>query len=322
MTAAEAESQEFKSTFCYETHAKIAALEKQSIVDGKPDTRLARVIEEFGDFFLDETAKLDPRPKTSVIGSLTNSIYPFLSGTLKDLFCTTSTISPFGCREGEIHIFDLSAAAHGAGGITSQVLLKLLYGLAWQSRPVDAETRPVFVAADEAQFVLAGSDADLLSTGRSSKISICYATQDLPTYFAKISGPNSQDVTDSILAKFGTHVYHSNSCVRTNQHGATQVGKVEKFHVGESRSHGSSAGAGGDRHDAGGAFSGNHGASTGTGQSTSGYLDWEIPPEYFSKSLRTGGPKNRYKVDAIIVRHGRIFEETGKHWVKAEFDQK
>jgi TraM recognition site of TraD and TraG len=321
-TPAEALSAEWQqASYCYQTLAQLAVRAKQARATGTPDARLERVIKEHGDFFLDEAAKLDNRPRSSILSTLTNMIYPFLTGKLHDLFCTTTTITPRATRDGKIIVLNLPVLIYGAAGAVTQVLFKYLLGLDLQSQRVDDTTRPVFIFADEAQFFLNSADADLLATARSSKICIVYITQDLPTYYAKL-GADSRDVAESILSKFGTRIFHANTSRETNQAASELIGKVEKFHVSETRSRGSTSGTGGNRHDQSGGFHGNHGANTGTSQSTSGYMDYEIPPDYFATSLRTGGPANRFKADAIVVRNGRNWKETGRHWIKAEFSQR
>lgn len=320
-SVAEAVSEEWKSSFCYQTHIALAVLARQAVVEGKPNAPyLSRVIQEHGDFFLDEAAKLDNRPRSSIISTLTNMLYPFLSGKLHDLFCTDTTITPLAARDGKIIVLNLPTLVYGASGVVAQVLFKYLFRLAMQSKRVDETTRPVFCFADEAQWFLNSADADLLATARSAKICITYITQDLPTYYAKL-GSGARDVAESILSKFGTRIFHANTSTQTNEAAATLIGKVEKFHVTETRSRGNTSGAGGNRHDQSGQFSGNHGASVNIGQSTSGYMDWEIPPDYFATKLRTGGKANGYKADAIVIRTARVWKESGRHWTQAEFRQ-
>jgi hypothetical protein len=321
MTTADASSKEWRTSFCYRTLAKLAELRNQAIKEGRHDARLERVIEEHGDVFLTEVAALDPRPKTSVLSTATNFLSPFLTGKLHDLFATTNSpeVTPEAVREqGKILVLNLPVRSTGAGGIVAQNLVKFLFGLAWQSRPVDARTRFAFIACDEAQFFVHDSDSDLLSTSRSHKMSILYATQDLATYYAKIG---NHDVAESILSKFGTFIFHANLSRGTNAAASEMIGKTRQFHVTESRSKGSTSGAGGNRHDHGGGFHGNSGASTGTSQSTSGYMDYEIPPDFFSTRLRTGGPAHRHCVDAIVIRTARTWKKTGRHWTLATFRQ-
>jgi len=125
-----------------------------------------------------------------------------------------------------------------------------------------------------------------------------------------------------MLSKFGTRIFHANSSRQTNQFAAELIGKVEKFHIGRSQSRGSGSGGGGNRHDAGGTYQGHDSANVTRSTSSSGYLDWELPPDYFSKELRIGTSGHRFKVDGIVVRTGRSWRKTKKHWIKAEFDQR
>jgi len=167
-------------SFCGQTH--ILAGERAKRAKGNERARAMRLIEEHGDFFLDEVPRLDNRPRSSIEATLTNLIYPFLTGKLAELFCSSTTITPDAARQGKIIILDLPVLSFGAAGAVGQTLFKYLFGLAVQHAPVDDSTRPVFIFADEAQFFMNSADADLLSTARSSKTCIVYITQDLPTY--------------------------------------------------------------------------------------------------------------------------------------------
>ena len=318
---AEARSEAWKSSFCYQTLARIAVLARKAAATGKPDMRLERVILEHGDFLVDEFCQLDSRPRSGIISTATNMIYPFLTGKLADLFCTTTTITPQAARMGKIIVMDLPAAVYGAGGIVAQTLFKYLFGLAMQSEKVDKNTRCVFIMVDEAQAFMNSYSADLLATARSSRICVTYVTQDLPTYYAKL-GANSRDVAESILSKFGTRFFHANSSRETNQAASDLIGRVQKFHLSETRSRGNAVGAGDNQHDRSGGFHGSQGANVSTGQSTSGYLDYEIPPDFFATRLRTGSKANRYKADAIVVRTARTWKGSRRHWILAEFSQR
>ncbi len=320
-SAQEVKSAEWHQTsFCSATLAQVGKLVTEAQAAGNPNRYAMQIIAEHGEFFLDEVPRLDNRPRSSIEATLTNMIYPFLSGKLKELFCTTTTVTPAMCRQGKIIVMDLPVLTYGAAGAVAQTIFKYLFGLAAQSTKVDRKTRPVFLYADEAQNFLNSADADLLAMARSSKTCIVYITQDLPTYYAKL-GPNARDVAESILSKFGTRIFHANSSRETNQAAAELIGKVEKFHVTHTRSRARTTGGGGNHHDRGNAYSGQTGAASNTGESTSGYLDYELPPDYFATGLRTGSRKHRNKVDGIVIRNARTWKRTGRHWMKAEFRQ-
>ena len=307
-------------SFCSKTLIRAATLAKEAMERGEKDSYALQVITEHGDFFLEEVPKLDNRPRSSIEATLTNLTYPFLSGKLAELFCTTTTVTPAMCREGKIIVMDLPVLKYGAAGAVAQTIFKYLFGLAAQNTKIDKHTRPVFLFADEAQFFLNSADADLLSTARSSKTCIVYITQDLPTYYAKL-GRNARDVAESILSKFGTRIFHANTSRETNQAASELIGKIEKFHLSQTRSKGRTSGGGGNRHDQGGGFHGQDGSATTIGESTSGYLDYEVPPDYFATKLRTGSGNHDHKVDGIVIRNARIWKQTKRHWVQAEFQQ-
>lgn len=316
----EVESKEWiAGSFCSKTHILAAERAMQEQEAGKPGYA-CRIIDEHADFFIEEVAKLDNRPRTLIQSSISNIIYPFLTGKLAELFCTETTVTPEDCREGKIVVMDLPVIKYGATGIVAQTLFKYLMGMAVQTKPATHETRPCFIVADEAQFFLNGADADLLSTARSSKTCIVYITQDVPTYYAKL-GANGRDTAESILSKFSTRIFHTNTSRETNSMAAELIGKVEKFHVTQSRSTGKTAGGGGNQHDASGGFHGQDGTNTNKSESTTAYMDWEVPPDHFATKLRTGGKANNFKVDGIVIRNARIWRRTGRHWIQAEFSQ-
>lgn len=319
---AELESDDWKTgSFCSATLLRVGEKARKAAAAGDKNSYAMQVANEHGDFFLEELPRLDNRPRSSIEATLTNLTYPFLAGKLAELFCTETTVTPQMCREGKIVVMDLPVLTYGAAGAVAQTIFKYLFGVAAQNTKVDKKTRPVFLFADEAQFFLNSADADLLSTARSSKTCIVYITQDLPTYYAKL-GHNARDTAESILSKFGTRIFHANGSRETNQAASEAIGKVEKFHLSESRSSSRNSGAGGNRNDQGGGWSGQAGTAINAGESTAGYLDYEVPQDHFATKLRTGGPKHNYKVDGIAIRTARVWRRTKRHWTQAEFSQR
>lgn len=310
-----------EESYCSQVHVKAGDMASADPTgpDGG-DSYAMRVVNEFGSFFLTEVPSLDNRPRSSIASTLTNMIYPFLTGKLAELFCTTTTVTPGDCRDGKIVVLDLPVLTYGATGAVAQSMFKYLFGIAVQNTKIDADTRPVFLYADEAQFFMTGADAELLSTARSSKTCIVYITQDLPTYYARI-GTDARDKAESILSKFGTRIFHANTSRETNLYASETIGKIQKFHVTDTISKGQTAGGGGNHHDVGGGYHGQDSANIGTSQSTSGYLDYEIAPDYFATKLRTGARAHGFKVDGILIRNARTWKRTRRHWIQAEFSQ-
>jgi hypothetical protein len=315
----ECRTKEWQRSYCASIHERA---EKMSQLPGEEGEYAWQVVNDHGGFFLGEAAQLDNRPRSSIESTITNLIYPFLTGKLAELFCTDTTITPDECRDGKIIILDLPVLKYTATGAVSQTLFKYLFGVAMQTKEATATTRPCFIFADECQFFLNSDDATLLSTARSSKTAIVYLTQDISTFYATVGGANAEHTANSILGKFGTRIFHATTSSETAQAAAEMIGKVQKFHVSKTQNTGRSTGGGVNHHDKGGGFSGQGGTNASQGESLNGYLDYEVPPDYFATKLRMGGKKNHYKVDAILVRNGSKWKQTGRHWVKAEFSQK
>ena len=311
---ADFKTNEWHAGYCAQIHLQMRNLVNQPA----PDPHTVRIFNEHGTFFLTEVPNLDNRPRSSIASTLTNLIYPFLSGKLAELFCTDTTITPQACREGKIIIMDLPPVRFGTMGGVAQSLFKFLFGIAAQSERVTEKTRPVMLYMDEAQTFLSATDADLLATARGSKICPVFITQDYPTFFAKMG----KEDAESLIGKFGTRIFHANSSHATNVAASDLIGKVQKFHVGETIGTALNTGAGGNQQDKQSGQSGNIGESASRGQSSSGYLDYEIPPDHFATKLRTGTKRNGYKVDGILTRTGKNWKRTGRHWLQAEFDQR
>ena len=284
------------------------------------DARAARVIEEHGEFWFTEIPSLGDKTRSSIEATLTNLIYPFLAGKMAELFSSNTTVTPEAARNGKIIILDLPALSCGPMGAVAQSIFKYLFGLAMQRETVTKKTRPVFIWIDEVQFFLSATDAELLSTARSSRTCCVFITQDLPTFYAQL-GHQNRDVADSIISKFGTRIFHANTSRETNDAAAEIIGKVTRYNSSKSSSRGSNSGGSINQGEWHGGSSGADGQNRSVSESFSTYQDYEIKPDYFATNLRSGGPRNRMKVDGIIIRSGRIFAHTSRHWIKAEFQQ-
>lgn len=284
------------------------------------DTVAGRLLDKRGDFWTEELPSLGDKTRSSIEATLTNLIHPFLSGFLNTLFCTDTTVVPEMARQGKIICLDLPALSYGHLGAAAQSIFKYLFGMAMQRQTIEKDTRPVAIWADEYQYFLSKTDAELLSTARSARLSCVFITQDIPTLHAQI-GHTSEKVADSILAKFGTRVFHANTCRTTNQYAADTVGKMLKYNHSATTASGRNAGGSMNQHEK----SGNAGAGDGKNQThsttVSTYEAHVLEPHYFAKDLRTGGRPNGKRVDAVLIRNGRNFKATGAHWLKVEFAQ-
>lgn len=74
-------------------------------------------------------------------------------GALRELFCTTTNITPEACwEEGKIIVVDLPIHEWGKVGLYAQVAMKYLFQQAISRRDLAKNPRPCFLWADESHF--------------------------------------------------------------------------------------------------------------------------------------------------------------------------
>lgn len=317
-------SQQGISSFCLRTiylageGLKAKAAQRGVTPESLPE---AQDFDLYAEVWTDEIPGSDVRERSIVSSILRNLTGAFATGKLRELFCTDTTVVPEMAREGKIIIIDLPALRYGPTGIVAQTVFKYLYGLSMQNEAITATTRFCFLAVDECQFFLSSSDDDLLSTARSSKLCILYVTQDLPTYFARV-GKDSRDKAESILSKFGTLMFLASTSRETCLAAAEIIGKEYQEEIVFTTSDAREQRSGASRHDEHGGFDGGDGKTRSESHARQYRYEFSVPPDVFAWRLRTGGPRNDYKVDAIIIRNGAQWKSTGRHWLQAEFTQR
>lgn len=309
----EARSPEWqKQSFCAQVLLACGALADQG------DKEAERIAEEHADYFLERFSAMGDRTRSSIVATLTSTLNGLLSGKVHELFCTTTTITPEMTQEGMIIILDMSIHQFGAVGAIMQSVFKSLWMQSMQRRKIKRDKmRPCFLWADECQYFLSDQDAEFLSTSREYGACCVYLTQDLSTFFSAIGGDNAENKGKQLVAKFQTRIFHANTDHVTNQFATEIIGKVKKKRV----SRGTNSGANTSKSDEAGVHSG-AGKNQGWSQNIETYDDYDIHPEFFGNELRTGGKRNRLKVDAIIIRSARKFSASGRNRLKATFNQK
>lgn len=295
-------------------------------------------------YFLKRLPRLDPKTRSNIIGTLTSLAHPFLTGYLRELFCTTTNVVPEMTHEGAILVIDLSVKEHAEAGILAQHIIKYLWQRATERRADEGDhTRPVFLWADECQFFVSEYDMEFQSTARSARACTVYMTQSLPTYYTQIGGRHPEHAVHALLGNFQTKIFHQNTDEATNRLAAEIIGRAWQW----TESFGASRGGGSSTSDSrqwgtnwgatyssapGGASShgGSSGGSEGGGRSVSDSTQWghsstqsqtveyELLPAAFT-GLAKGGRGRQ--PEAIIVQGGRVWADTGRAWLHTAFRQ-
>jgi hypothetical protein len=251
-------------------------------------------------YWLREYPALADRTRSVVLTSFTSMADCFLRGKLRELFCTTTNLVPEDTHDGRIVILDLPVKQWAELGRFSQVLFKHLWQQAAERRDISANSRPIFLWADEAQFFVTRQDAFFQTTARSARVATVYLTQNLPNYFA-ILGDNKHE-TDSLMGNLSTKIFHANGDPTTNQWAADIFSRSWQTR--------SSSGFTEDKERKGGSHN--------IGYSDA--LEYDVLPQSFTR-LSKGGPHNEGLVDGIVFQGGRTWNATGRNSLRVRFRQ-
>lgn len=216
----QAQSADFQTwSFCFVTMKKLFTNPAVPLTDREAKQYVAYFGQSFG--------RLDPKTRSNMVITLNAEIGPFLREPLHRMFCTEGTNFILeATHEGLILILDLPLKRFEHTGVVAQLLMKYLWQKATERRSINANSRPVFLFADEAQLFISSYDLEFLSTARSARASTVYITQNLPSLYARLGGRNPQDQADAILGNFQTKIFHSNTDHRTNQWAAEMIGRA------------------------------------------------------------------------------------------------
>ena len=150
---------------------------------------------------------------------------------------------------------------------------------------------PVFLWADEAQNFITHYDAEYAAVARSAGGATVYLTQNRESYRRMLG---NYDAVDSLLGNLNCKIFCQNSSTETNDWAAKLLGErwlhITGTNIGQSKND-STQGMGG---------------SHSSGVSRSEQRRYFVEPSRFT-TLRRGGEKNGFQVDAIVYNGGHLF---------------
>lgn len=219
---------------------------------------------------------------------------------VQSMLCSTHpNFSPDDSLKGKIILINLPVKLYDKIGRDAQILFKYVWQRAMERRSIDAQSKPVFLWADEAQNFLHEHDTDYQATARSSRVCTVYLTQNTPNYYAHMGGRDGEFRVKSFLGTMGTKIFHASADMDTNNYAADLIGQHEIW-----------------RENEGSQFVGGFTMSKGASQDR----DFIIHPENFVV-MRTGSKVNDFMVDARIHRQGLPWFSTGRNDRKISFKQ-
>jgi len=299
-------SQWRQGSFCYANIVEAVRRAKANAKDEfKSDLELA------GAYWCAEFPLLGDRTRSSIVSSVTGTIDTLNRGYMRLLFSAGTNFTPDALAEGKILIHTMSVKEFGEVGAMAQVVMKFAAQKAIERRDIQKSPRPIFLHVDEFQTLITSADSSFASTCRAARGSFVLLTQTLPTVWAALGGGDrAKQEINSLIANLDLKILCANSDPDTTKWAAELAGKVRQFTVNASTQRG-----GADQ------MSGLFGWQS--PQTTTGVteiFEYDLQPTTLSR-LRTGGPANKYCVDAILHKTLGQFRSSGKNWMKATFSQ-
>lgn len=268
-------------------------LHQQLLLD-LPDARLFFFTAEF---FNSTYANLSEKTRSIIDFTFSGFLFRLLRSSAFSVFCDRpSTVTPDDCLKGKIIVINFPVKEYHKVGRDCQIMFKYIWQRAMEKRRVKANSRIVFLWADEAQNFLHQHDVDYQATARSSRIATVYISQNLPNYISSMSGDKAQTRVQSFLGTLGTKIFHANADIETNNYASELIGDGVKLSTTETLS--------------------------GMGEAVitkEKVVERRIRPEKFVR-LRSGGQINQNKVDAYVHVQGPLLAKE-RGFVKQSFDQ-
>lgn len=264
------------------------------------------------DYWMKEFPALADKTRSIIVSSFTATIDILSRGLMRKLFSGQTNLTPDVALEGKIIVIDLPVKEFFDVGQVAQVIWKTQYQRCVERRNVNANSRPVFLWADEAHNFVTSSDQQFLTTARSARACTVFLTQNYSNLLAALGGENGRAVVDSLLGCMQTKIFHANGDSVTNSWAAESVGRVRQFFVNFSEHHEPI-----DLFDMIMPFARKPPSTTNGMNETMEYL---LPPSTFP-TLACGGPRENWQVTGVLFQGGRVFRSTGRPFLFVTFDQ-
>lgn len=259
----------------------------------------ARTLYDITEFFEVTYRNLNERTRSIIDFSFAGFLFRLLRYPVFDLFCSgRTTVQPEDCRRGKIIVLDIPVKGYHTIGRDCQILFKYIWQREMEKPSRHPVPAPVFLWADEAQNFLHEHDPDFQATARSSGIATVYLSQNLPNYYANMGSGKFEYKVKSFLGTLATKIFHANADVETNRYASDLIGDEHYQETAKSST-----------------LSGQFSMS----KSRSLKIDKAIRPEEFVK-LKTGGPVNNLKVEAMIHIQGDPIKD-GLNYMRVIFAQ-
>jgi hypothetical protein len=287
----------------------------ECLAEGQKKPKTPEQEEEYNDlkdYFFEEWIEFPDKTQKSIVATFTTAADPLRRGLLRTLFGGETNIDPTATERGRIIVVDLPVLEYGDIGRFAQILWKYPFQKAIARRTIQNSPRPVFLWQDEAQLVLIENDYAFQSVCRSFRAATVMLSQNVNNFYAVLGGEEAGKAkAKSLFGNLKFKVFHSNGDSETNTFGAETIGRRPRFMVNANLNY--------QANDIFTSMAG--GGPVNSSAGVSEQMQFEVEPSVFT-ALRTGGPQNKFLVDAIVFFDGMTFKATGRQWRPVTFRQK
>jgi type IV secretory pathway TraG/TraD family ATPase VirD4 len=261
------------------------------------------------DYWLGQIPEMADRTKSSILVGVMGLLHVFNTSLIRELVSGTTNVTPDDMLEsGRWILVNMPPAQWGDAGKFINAGWKFLTEWRVLRREAQPSDFVNVIWADEAHQFLTGFDSHYLGQSRSHLGCVCFLTQSLHSYYAALPGMGGRHQADALLSNLNLRILHALGDAESAQWASGLVGKELKTFIG-----GSTA----PQEDL---FDTLMGRSQFTG-SFSQHYEHILQPNVFMNGLRTGGPANRYVVDAIVIKSGEPFAD-GRNFLWTSFSQR
>ena len=298
---AEMHSEEFKRSLHYQFLGRAYAREKSPA--DTFDCELAT------SYFTTEFPKMAERTKTSIIAVVMNILHIFNSGNNRLLFATDSTISPDVMDEGKWVFVNQPISSGGEEAAFSLGVWRFLTQFHAMKRDPGMDNPPLIIHVDEFHNTINAYDTRFLGECRKFSSCMIACSQSKASFVANMRGNAAEAQVDALLNNFSHKVIHALGDIDSARWASEIAGQAMQLNL-----------SGSEQMNAGGLFDTWMGNGVWTG-SLSETMRPLLEPHAFMHGLRTGGAKNGYLCDAVVIRSGELFESTRLPYLKTAFFQ-
>jgi hypothetical protein len=262
----------------------------------KDNSALRPNYEECRNYWELDFPALSDKPRSITNQMFSMMVRPFITHPLRRLFAEDTTVTPEDTFAGRIIVIDLPVQRYRLAGRAAALAWKYCFQFAVMRRSAgnEADLRPVFLWADEAQNFATERDAEYQAVARSARGCTVYITQQRESLRSAL---RNNDAVENLLANLQTKIFCQNTGP-TNHWASELLGerflKITSVNI---------------NHDIRQAHDGSPGdVNNSSGIQRSEDRRYYVEPARFT-TLKRGGLVNDRQVEAIVYCGGKLFDD-------------